>query len=412
MIIKCKAYKISLVICCVFAQCCFGQVFAQQNTIRDSSKLITSLDTKQHFLQLLNQAQYIGLDKSRYNYDVLKSTLESKTNSLVESNEILFSNSIIEFSKDIYSGCDIAKLINNDEISSKYFQTDLKYITDLLQTAKTIADFDAVMTSFEPVTQDYKLLKAELRKQIDSCNAKLISNLKTSLNLSRWINHFHFDQYIIVNIASLKLNYYEAGIDKLEMKVVVGRPNRTPRIATYCNQIVLYPYWNVPRSIATKELLPKVKRNPFSLAGMNMEVIDRKGKIVNPHSVNWKQYNAGNFPFRFRQCTGCENALGVIKFNLTDSLSIYLHDTNYKRAFESKSRYLSHGCIRVAKPIELANHLLDNKLDSNLIKACLKNQIPMVNKLSKAVPVFIIYSLAEAEADSIVYHKDIYHLAK
>ncbi len=198
------------------------------------------------------------------------------------------------------------------------------------------------------------------------------------------------------------------------MKVVVGKPStRTPRFAANCNQVILYPYWNVPASIAGKELLPKIKRNQGYIDELNMQLLDKDGNIVNHHRVNWEKYSSNYFPFRLRQSIGCDNSLGVIKFNLTSPFSVYLHDTNFKGAFLSDRRYFSHGCIRIEKPIELANYLLNNKIDSTFLSSCLKNQVPVPINLDKLVPVFVTYQTAVAnDKGGITFYKDVYGLLK
>ena len=87
-----------------------------------------------------------------------------------------------------------------------------------------------------------------------------------------------------------------------------------------------------------------------------------------------------------------------------------MHDTNYKLGFLKDTRFLSHGCIRVEKPYELGNYLLDNKLDSNFLRACYKDKEPIFNDLKEKVPVFVVYMSAEVVGDSVVYYKDIYRL--
>ena len=235
-----------------------------------------------------------------------------------------------------------------------------------------------------------------------------------SLNYFRWIHHFRFDKSIVINIASATLRYYEDDSVKLKMKVVVGKPaTKSPRFAAYCNQLILYPYWNVPSSIALNELLPKFKRNPSVIDAMNMQVIDGNGKVVDHYKMNWHRYNKNYFPYRFRQSTGCDNSLGVIKFNITSPFSVYMHDTNNKTAFLSGYRFYSHGCIRLEQPIELGNLLLNNRLDTTFLQSCYKEQLPVPIDLLKPIPVFVIYSMAETDSiDRVKYYKDVYGLLK
>jgi murein L,D-transpeptidase YcbB/YkuD len=222
------------------------------------------------------------------------------------------------------------------------------------------------------------------------------------------------DKFIVINIPSATLLYYEYDTLKLKMKVVLGKPStRTPRFAAYCDQIILYPYWNVPRKIAVNELLPLFKKSPALLDAMNMQVVDNKGKILDPRKLTWSAFNKVNFPYGFRQSTGCDNALGVIKFNLTSPFDVYLHDTNLKSAFQSSSRYYSHGCIRLEKPIELGNYLLHDRLGPAFLKSCLKDQKPVTLKLAKSIPVFVIYGTAGLdEMSHVIYYKDVYLLMK
>jgi murein L,D-transpeptidase YcbB/YkuD len=279
-------------------------------------------------------------------------------------------------------------------------------------SVKTSSDLDSVIRSLEPPDNYYHVLKSELAIQIALNNDDKIRQLNTSMNLHRWIQHFKLDKYIVINAGSATLRYYEHNTECLFSKVIVGKPStRTPRFAAYCNEAIFYPYWNVPRSIAVKELLPHFKRSLAAIDEMNMEVIDKSGKVINPRSINWAQYNRSNFPYSFRQQTGCDNSLGVIKFNLSDPFDVYLHDTNAKKLFESKYRYYSHGCIRIEKAIELGNMLLSNKIDDNYLISCLKDQKPVPVQLDKPVPVFVIYATAEVDDQGAVqYNKDVYHL--
>lgn len=143
-----------------------------------------------------------------------------------------------------------------------------------------------------------------------------------------------------------------------------------------------------------------------------MQLLDQAGRVVDPYTLKWSSFSRAYFPYTIRQCTGCDNALGVIKFNLTDPFDVYMHDTNNKIAFLTKKRYYSHGCIRLSRPVEMANYLLDNKVDSSFLKACIKGQKPVTIALQQPVPVFVTYNLAVAGDDSVSYYGDIYGLRK
>ncbi|MBP6022625.1 MAG: L,D-transpeptidase family protein [Ferruginibacter sp.] len=326
----------------------------------------------------------------------------------------VFTDAAIAICKDIYQGGNIGSLISYDEVSSKYSNVDDEYLLSRLITVQSGDSFLQLMALLEPKEKEYILMKNELKDHFNEKTRFQIQQLANSFNYYRWIHHFRFDKCIVINIASATLRYYEYDSVKLKMKVVVGKPaTKTPRFAAYCNQLILYPYWNVPSSIALNELLPKFKRNPSAIDAMNMQVVDGNGKVVNHYKLNWHSYSRYYFPYRFRQSTGCDNSLGVIKFNITSPFSVYMHDTNNKTAFLSASRFYSHGCIRLEQPIELGNLLLNNRLDTTFLQSCYKEQLPVPVDLLKPIPVFVIYSMAEIDSiDRVKYYKDIYGLLK
>lgn len=205
----------------------------------------------------------------------------------------------------------------------------------------------------------------------------------------------------------------------LHSRVIVGKPGTlTPSFTASVPSLVLYPYWNVPRSIMTKELLPKVRRNPVAtLKAMNLQVIDANGREVDPKTVNWYRLTRSGltrpFPYRLRQSTGCDNALGVLKFkkfNVNSPYDIYLHDTNIRQAFTRENRQLSHGCIRVEKPAEPANLLLGyTRFGADYLTSYPKNASPKTVVLPRAIPVIITYNVLDMdEAEAIQVYRDVY----
>jgi murein L,D-transpeptidase YcbB/YkuD len=144
---------------------------------------------------------------------------------------------------------------------------------------------------------------------------------------------------------------------------------------------------------------------------MNIQILDKQGKLVQYKNLDWKNFDKNNFPYELRQSTGCDNALGVVKFNLTSPYDVYMHDSNFKRAFGFEHRFYSHGCIRLEKPILLANAMLDQPVDSNFLLACYRNQKPVPLFLKNRLPVFVVYMPADApEAENMWYFGDVYGL--
>ena len=145
----------------------------------------------------------------------------------------------------------------------------------------------------------------------------------------------------------------------------------------------------------------------------NMELLDRKGKVVSPKTVHWESLNSSNFPYRFREKTGCISPFGVVKFNITDPYRIYRNDSNITVRFPAKSRSYSHSSISVEDPVALANALLPEPLDKTFLEVCYKELRPVVLKLPQPVPVIVVYMTAEVdEQGKVQYFKDNYSLLK
>lgn len=372
-----------------------------------------AFNLRRQLISLLDHCDEKGLDKYNYAYEPLKSYLLEDAFPAGKKMlfDYLYTDVAISYLKDVQTGYGIEKMMSYDEFSSGAKSKDNLLLLELLGTVKNKQSLEQVVKRLEPATEEYQQLSKVLVQELSTGSTENCSRLKTALNYYRWIHHFQFEKCIVINIASATLRYIEKDSVLLEMKIVAGKPNTpTPRFAARCNEVILYPYWNVPQSIAVKEILPAVKVAAGVLELLNMQVIDKNGTVVNPNKVKWSAYNAKNFPYRFRQSTGCDNALGIIKFNLTSPYSVYLHDTNLKSAFSASKRYLSHGCIRLEKPVELANYLLTEQLDSKFLAACLKNQRPVHVPLQQEIPVFVVYATAAVNSGRAVFYDDIYQL--
>lgn len=225
------------------------------------------------------------------------------------------------------------------------------------------------------------------------------------------------DRFIEINIPDYSLEYYEDGEIAEQMNVVVGKiENNTPFLQDTINHIVINPRWNVPWSIATKEMLPQIKRDPGYLARNNYVLV--KGSyisdnFVDPYSVDWSEITRRNFPFFIVQQPGNSNALGRIKFMLPNNYSIYLHDTPATHLFSRAQRDFSHGCIRLEKPFELAYKLLEGEMTRNEIRDILVSRRTKTIMLAKKVPVHIHYHTAWVDSAGIMqFRNDVYEFDK
>lgn len=245
-----------------------------------------------------------------------------------------------------------------------------------------------------------------------------IKQLQLSLNYFRWLDCIGQKQtVIVVNIPAAYMKVYRLNKVILEMRMVVGkRSTPTPTLTSIVNEVVLYPYWHVPYSIATKEILPILKRNPGYINTGNYQVLNRAGNIVDPYAVNWKTLSQSYFPYLIRQSTGCDNALGLLKLNFNNPFSVYLHDTNKKTVFKYNKRYYSHGCMRMEKPMELGHLLLKNNLiaiDTLEQKGCLRNQSPVAVPVDDKFPVIVWYNPAGVDSSGrVLFFEDVYNKFK
>ncbi|MBL8905199.1 MAG: L,D-transpeptidase family protein [Rhizobiales bacterium] len=226
----------------------------------------------------------------------------------------------------------------------------------------------------------------------------------------RWMPENLGDDHIIVNIAAFELQQVQQDTIVDRMKVVVGAPaTQTPEFSGEMAYVEFNPTWTVPYSIATKEMLPRLKQNPFAYAA-DFEIF-RNGKLTTWDAIDWSSHGPGNFPFTFRQKPGPKNALGRVKFMLPNKHDIYLHDTPSKDKFLQTSRAFSHGCIRLSEPVEFAYDITAripgwSKQRVNDVLAAGETARAM---LPKKIPVHLIYGTAfRGDAGTIEFRPDVY----
>lgn len=297
-----------------------------------------------------------------------------------------------------------------DEVSAP--RPDSVYIHQLLNS-KDKGPVSQLVSELDCQNPDYQVLQKFLRDSIPDKNSLKYKSVILTMNYLKYISANSQPEYIVVNIPETEVRYYQNSQLALKMKSVVGKKkNPTPTMASHVTNIVTFPAWNVPYSIASKELLPKIQKDESYLERNNFEVVDAKGNAVDDSDLNWDDYTERNFPYFFRESTGPNNSLGVLKFNLQNPLSIYLHDTNSKGAFAKEYRFLSHGCVRLEKPVELADLLTGGKIDVEALKTGKKDTGSKTIKLDKKVPVFIVYMPVIVSGGKVIFLKDVYGLVQ
>lgn len=223
------------------------------------------------------------------------------------------------------------------------------------------------------------------------------------------------EKYIYINIPEYKLRYYVDSKIKSEHKIIVGKIiTQTPELESKLRKIVFYPFWNVPYSISSKEILPNIKKDSSYLKNHNYELFKNKNKL-NPDSVDWTKIYQNSFPFKVRQKPGFTNSLGIVKFDFYNKFSVYFHDTPSKYLFNTYVRSYSHGCMRTENPVHLAREILDNDkrgwkfntyIDS--LDSILNRRTNHEIKLLSPIPVFIEYQTVSRTKNNIASYIDIY----
>ncbi|PKH03814.1 murein L,D-transpeptidase [Psychromonas sp. MB-3u-54] len=222
---------------------------------------------------------------------------------------------------------------------------------------------------------------------------------------------------IVVNIPDYKMEYWEGDQKIFESKVIVGQTRRkTPLFSARLDAIIFNPSWNVPVSIMRADILPSVLLNINYLNQHGYEIIEnyQSKKAIEANTINWKPMTANNFPYRLRQKSGENNALGLYKFNTPNKNAIYLHDTPAKYLFEKQHRAFSSGCIRIQKAEKFAQLLMD-KSGYSLEYYKNHHNVPETSTvtLKKKITVYSIYKTVWVDQfGSTQFRNDIYRYDK
>lgn len=246
-----------------------------------------------------------------------------------------------------------------------------------------------------------------------------IDTLKLNLDLWRKLPRDLGDRYIVVNVPGFHLYGFENNRIVMDMKVVVGRTDWiTPVFQDEMTYIVVNPYWNIPSSIFRDEILPELREDPEYLKKQNISIItswDDDAIPLDPMLINWSEFNPDNWNIRLRQEPGSGNPLGRLKFMFPNKHNVYLHDTPMKGLFNRHDRNFSHGCIRVERPLDLAEYVFNgegswtrNRIIEE-INSGVSKQVP----LPDPVPIYILYFTAWVDNDgSVMFFNDIYNIIK
>jgi L,D-transpeptidase YcbB len=224
---------------------------------------------------------------------------------------------------------------------------------------------------------------------------------------------------IVLNLPEFRLRAF-GGADadgrdpELEMKVVIGEApdHKTPALRSQLEVVIFRPYWNVPASIQRNELLPEIMRDPSWVSANNFELVTRQGEVAGERTVPEKvlsELRRGGL--QLRQKPGPKNTLGLVKFEFPNEYGIYMHDTSARWLFAKARRDLSHGCIRVEKPADLAEWILRRQPDwsRDRIAEAMEGTDPVSVRIKRPIQLVTMYSTAVVMKNGEVnFFQDIY----
>ena len=239
-----------------------------------------------------------------------------------------------------------------------------------------------------------------------------LGQVLVAMERERWLGEDRGKSHILVNITDFHARIIDNDKVTFKTRSVVGantHDRRTPEFSDVMEHMIINPTWNVPYSIATKEYLPMLKKNPNAVS--HLRITDRSGRAVDRSKVDFTQFSTSNFPFAMKQPPSGGNALGRVKFMFPNRHNIYLHDTPQKSLFSREKRAFSHGCIRLNDPFDFAYELLRRQVSDpqGYFKDRLESGSETLVKLQTPLPVHIIYRTAFTQArGNVQYRGDVY----
>ncbi len=256
----------------------------------------------------------------------------------------------------------------------------------------------------------------ETLRQLNVPLQQRLLQLDDALERWRWLPPNFPQPPVVVNVPEFVLRVISADHQVvLRMKVVVGKAVRhqTPVFTGEMKYIIFRPYWNVPLSITRAEIVPDLRRNPNYLAKKDFEVTDQSGSVVSRGPVSEAmiaEMRSGRL--LVRQRPGPANALGLVKFMFPNEYNVYLHSTPAPQLFAQSRRDFSHGCVRVEKPVELAEWLLRSRPEwtrESIEQAMQSGPDNRQVNLPQPVPVLIVYlTVIVDSAGDVHFFHDLY----
>ena len=306
----------------------------------------------------------------------------------------------------------------------------------LIRLLARIGDLSADWVPGDPELYDGELVEAVKRfqsrhglKPDGRIGAATLEQLNTPLSvrvrqlelaLERWRRRPYDPARpaIVLNLPEFRLRAFggatAAGSDpELEMKVVVGEApdHKSPILRSQLETVTFLPYWNVPSSIQRVELLPEIEQDRSWVSANRFEMIAPNGEVAGGGRVSDDMLSElGKGRLQLRQKPGPKNTLGLVKFAFPNEYGVYMHDTSARWLFDRERRDLSHGCIRVEKPEDLAEWVLrESGWSRDRVVEAMQGTEPISIKVKRPIQIVMMYATAVVMSNGEVhFFPDIY----
>jgi len=351
----------------------------------------TRPDKAEALINAVSRADDHGLAPEMFHADVLRSAATLPT----LDRELVLSDAFLTYADALARGALPVERRRDDEVLTPG-KIDVAAVLD---SAIASSDPAAVIEKLAPTTPTYRALRQALydtRAGLPvgapgggKATTSRLREIVVNLERERWLPRKLPADRVWVNAADERVTMYRDNAPVFSSKVVVGmieKRHQTPEFQASIEGIYFNPPWVIPNEIAVNEILPKAKQDPTYLA--------KHGMVMMPNGD-------------LQQMAGVNSGLGVLLFDMRNSFDVYLHDTPSKELFTRDDRHVSHGCIRVEDPQKLASLVMQQSPDE--IRETLANSATVWKKLPKAVPVFVVYETAFADADGkLQFRPDAY----
>ena len=349
--------------------------------------------------------------------------------------ELTIANSLINYSNALQFG-----VMNPRRIYANYYTVTKRPDTPAMMHVFEVKNIRSFLDSIQPKDPQYLALQKAL--SIDTTFAGMSKEeserlLLVNLERLRWKNKPTENHYVIVNIPNYQLDVMQDGKSTLNMRVCVGegrnknnadnlveysdsdktdRPfqRETPQLNSLIYVAEVNPVWNIPQSIANREIIVEAAKDKYYLANKNINVYKNDKLVDDPETIDWENLSANEkASYSFKQQPGDDNSLGKIKFLFKNSSSVYLHDTPAKDAFKKDKRAVSHGCVRLEKPLDFAHALFGDGQKYQTIAQYMGEDNPQPTSLylNKKIPVYLTYVTCWVDANGKMQARpDIYGL--